>query len=108
MAKTYVWAQDAGHEWLAVKRSELAELGIESKISYFSYVKGGTVYLEGDCDAALFFEAYRTRNGAEPKTRMGKHWDQWPGRRFAHYTPPVAFTQQSEDVEPVEVDTAPF
>jgi len=83
--KTYIWANDAGHEWLAVKRTELVELGIENDISIFSYVKGGTVYLEGDCDAARFFDAYKAKFGREPQTRVGKHWDRWPGRSFEAY-----------------------
>ena len=89
MAKTYIWAHDAGHEWLAVKISELAELGIADKISAYSYQKGTTAYLEGDCDAAVFFEAYRARHGADPKTKQGKYWDVQPLRRFARYSTPV-------------------
>ena len=86
--KTYIWANDAGHEWLAVKASELDALGIAHKISAYSYVKGSTVYLEGDCDAAEFFNAYRAKFGRDPQTREGKHWDRWPGRSFASYTAP--------------------
>lgn len=47
---------DGGHGWYAVKRDKLASLGTLAKVSGFSYQKGGTVYLEEDCDAALFFE----------------------------------------------------
>ena len=83
---TFVWAQDAGHEWLAVKLSYVVSLGIKDKISSYSYVKGNTAYLEGDCDAAVFFDAYRNQFGKDPETRMGKHWDRWPGRSFQHYS----------------------
>lgn len=83
--KTYIWASDAGHEWLAVKISELVELNIEHKITEFSYVKGGTVYLEGDCDAATFINAYTAKFGTAPLTKAGKCWDRWPGRSFARY-----------------------
>lgn len=86
MAKEYIWAHDAGHEWLAVKASELVNLGIASKITSFSYVKGGTVYLEGDCDAATFIEAYKVQFGKAPNTRPGKMWDRWPGRSFPRYS----------------------
>ena len=86
--KTYIWAVDAGHEWLAVKMNELIELNIQHKISAYSYVKGSTVYLEGDCDAAEFIQAYRAKHGVDPKTKQGKVWDVQPLRRFARYTVP--------------------
>lgn len=89
MAKTYIWAHDAGHEWLAVKMKELVELNIEHKITSFSYVKGGTVYLEGDCDAAEFISAYTAKHGHAPKTKQGKYWDRQPCRSFDRYQTPV-------------------
>ena len=49
--------EDAGHGWLAVKRSLLKALGIEKDITDFSYQKGDTVYLEEDADATCFWEA---------------------------------------------------
>lgn len=57
--KVYVFHSDPGHGWLAVKLKELQELGIEDKISSFSYQKGATVYLEEDCDAGVFIEALK-------------------------------------------------
>ena len=87
--KTYIWAIDAGHEWLAVKIDELVDLGIQNDISSYSYMKGGTAYLEGDCDAARFFDAYKARHGVEPKTKEGKVWDRQPCRSFASYEAPV-------------------
>ena len=85
--KTYIWAVDAGHEWLAVKKQELEDLGIANDISTYSYQKGGTAYLEGDCDAARFIDAYKARHGVEPKTKQGKHWDRQPCRSFDMYVP---------------------
>src|SRR5210317_157877 len=87
--KTYIWAIDAGHEWLAVRKSELEDLGIADQISAYSYQKGSTAYLEGDCDAAVFFDAYKQKHGVEPKTKQGKHWDRQPCRSFAQYQAPV-------------------
>jgi hypothetical protein len=46
---------DGGHGWYSVKRSKLESMGVLSKVSGFSYQKGGSVYLEEDCDAGLFF-----------------------------------------------------
>jgi hypothetical protein len=59
--KTYVFHTDPGHGWLAVKRSELKDLGILHKVTPFSYQKGKTVYLEEDCDASLFIGAKREK-----------------------------------------------
>jgi len=96
--KTYIWAIDAGHEWLAVKMKELEELNIADKISSYSYVKGGTVYLEGDCDAAVFFDAYKAKHGVEPKTKQGKHWDRQPCRSFASYVAPSPITSSQDPI----------
>lgn len=87
--KTYIWAVDAGHEWLAVKKQELVDLGIANDISSYSYQKGGTAYLEGDCDAPRFFDAYFERHGVRPKTKQGKYWDRQPCRSFDQYVAPV-------------------
>ena len=85
--KTYIWAVDSGHEWLAVKKQELEDLGIANDISSYSYMKGGTAYLEGDCDAARFIDAYKQKHGVEPKTKQGKMWDRQPCRSFDMYVP---------------------
>jgi hypothetical protein len=96
--KTYIWAVDAGHEWLAVKIKELQELDIAHKISSFSYQKGGTAYLEGDCDAAVFFDAYKQKHGVEPKTKTGKQWDRQPCRSFASYVAPSPITSSQDPI----------
>jgi hypothetical protein len=87
--KTYIWAIDAGHEWLAVRKSELEDLGIADQISAYSYQKGSTAYLEGDCDAARFLDAYRAKYGVEAKTKEGKRWDTQPCRSFEQYVAPM-------------------
>lgn len=60
--KVYTFHCDGGHGWLAVKRSELATLGIADKVSSYSYQKGDTVYLEEDCDLTLFMDAKGIKN----------------------------------------------
>ena len=52
---------DPGHGWLEVKYSELKDLGIEDKISSYSYIKDDAVYLEEDCDAAVYFDAMKAK-----------------------------------------------
>lgn len=62
----FKYYQDAEHGWLAVKRTLLEELGILSKITESSYVKGATVYLEEDRDLQTFTAAYTAKFGKEP------------------------------------------
>ena len=53
--------EDPGHGWLEVQVSELRDLGIFDKITHYSYRKGGTAYLEEDCDAPTYLKAQRAR-----------------------------------------------
>jgi hypothetical protein len=55
--KTYIFHEDPGHGWLAVKLKELQDLNIVDKISSCSYIRGKTAYLEEDCDLSIFMEA---------------------------------------------------
>jgi hypothetical protein len=57
MNNTYELYSDAGHGWLRVEVAELYRLGIEYKITPFSYIFGETAYLEEDCDLATFMNA---------------------------------------------------
>lgn len=57
----YYFYSDPGHGWLAVNYDELVELGINDKISGYSYRKGNTVYLEEDCDMATFMNALEAK-----------------------------------------------
>jgi len=57
----YYFYSDPGHGWLAVNYDELVELGIQDKISSYSYVKGNTVYLEEDCDMSHFMDAMEAK-----------------------------------------------
>lgn len=50
---------DSGHGWGAVKRTLLESLGIADQVSGYSYQRGGTVYLEEDCDLSLLAHALR-------------------------------------------------
>lgn len=53
--------EDPGHSWLQCERQLLRELGIEEKVSSYSYQKGAIVYLEEDCDADLLLQALKAR-----------------------------------------------
>jgi hypothetical protein len=59
----FTFYADPGHGWLKVPRPLLKDLGIAGQISRFSYQNSGAVYLEEDCDAGLFKDAWEARNG---------------------------------------------
>ena len=82
--KVYVFHSDPGHGWLAVKEKELEALGLLEKVSGYSYIKGKTVYLEEDCDAALFFNAYEAVFGKKPTYRES-YLERTPIRYYAGY-----------------------
>ena len=83
--KVYIFHSDPGHGWLAVKEKELEALGLLDKISGYSYVKGKTVYLEEDCDAALFFNAYQAVFDKRPAYRES-FLERTPIRYYERYS----------------------
>jgi len=48
----FIFHTDPGHGWLEVDKDLVLKLG--TKISTYSYIKDGKVYLEEDCDATAF------------------------------------------------------
>ena len=85
--KTYTYYQDPGHGWLKVDRKMLKELNIHTEITGYSYQFGEYVYLEEDCDAGLFFEAYMKKFGVKPKHRSEHTNNQSKIRSYQSYCP---------------------
>jgi hypothetical protein len=52
---------DPGHGWVSVKLQTLIDLGIADKVSYYSYMRGSSAYLEEDCDLGLLYQACDSR-----------------------------------------------
>lgn len=89
--KVFDFISDPGHGWLKVPYRMLNALDIAHKISSYSYTRNGHVYLEEDCDAYEFVDAYRKKYGETPtfrekvsRTRPSKI------RSYDHYTVPNA------------------
>lgn len=59
---TYRLLEDPGHAWLEVPIAELISLGIDEKVSSYSYLSGRHAYLEEDCDMPLYVAAKLGRN----------------------------------------------
>ena len=83
MTTKYQYFQDPGHGWIAVPLTELKALGISEQISSYSYIMGATVYLEEDCDAALWFQTVTARGEAPAFQEI--HQDPCPIRGFCPY-----------------------
>ncbi len=66
---------DGGHGWLEVPRAELSALGLEARVSEYSYlsVDGSVAYLEEDCDAPLFIEAFNATRFTYPAYQYVEH-----------------------------------
>lgn len=75
---------DPGHGWASVPMRLLIELGIDNKVSTYSYQRGKRVYLEEDCDLSLLIGALRER-GVTPEW-VEHHTDRRsPIRSYDHY-----------------------
>lgn len=71
--KTFTVFADPGHAWLKVSLKDLKLVGVNLElITPFSFRRGDFVYLEEDCDVAVFFEKYKERFGYYPKNET-KH-----------------------------------
>ena len=64
---TYTYHTDPGHGWIEVPIVDLVVLGLQTRISGYSYTDGQSIYLEEDRDAALWVDEYHRRHGHAPK-----------------------------------------
>lgn len=67
MNKGYTFYTDPGHGWLEVPLADIEALGIRKEISHYSFLNGSIAYLEEDCDAGLFLQAYKNKYGEAPE-----------------------------------------
>jgi hypothetical protein len=95
---------DPSHGWLAVKVAELESLGLMDKITPFSYVKGGTAYLEEDVDMMTYLnlmeaEGYHITvvQTVSDKKSIIRYYDKFPSK----------MTIQTEDVQNVVDEVSP-
>jgi len=84
MPNVFTFHTDAGHGWLEVPRGLLADLQILGDITPYSYQHGDAVYLEEDCDAGRFADAFAEVYGARPFVE-DTYQDPSPVRAFARF-----------------------
>jgi hypothetical protein len=66
--KTFTFHVDPGHGWLGVSEDDIALVGLSiDNFTRYSYRCAGNLYLEEDCDAAVFVAAFIRRFGEEPR-----------------------------------------
>lgn len=80
---------DPAHGWLEVNRADLDALDIAHKVSRYSYERADRVYLEEDCDAALYFEAAKAKGWVLHMTEKNEPRNDSPVRNFERYQPRV-------------------
>ena len=68
---------DPGHSWFEVPYDLIVDLGIENRISSCSYRQLGTCYLEEDCDAPLFIDAWMKHYGESEFPVESVRHDYW-------------------------------
>ena len=64
---TYKFISDPGHGWLEVPHQDLIDLGVDNKISKYSYLdrSSNMAYLEEDLDAGVFMDRYKEVVGSD-------------------------------------------
>ena len=83
MTKNLKFISDPGHGWLSVKLSDLKELGIEDKISSYSYMTLSRAYLEEDLDMSIYINAAKEK-GWDLNIK-DSHVDNTPIRNYSSY-----------------------
>jgi predicted small secreted protein len=56
---SYVYHQDSAHGWLEVPTRELRIMGLQDRITFYSYLRQGKAYLEEDVDMGTFLDIRR-------------------------------------------------
>lgn len=83
-----LFISDYSHGWARVKIDLLKKLGIEDKISSYSYINGNYVYLEEDCDASILLDTLKERK-IEYKIQTAKRCPQRSHiRKYQSYVKP--------------------
>ena len=76
---------DPGHGWCPVPLTELQELGIDHKITSYSYHKGDIVYLEEDYDFGIYINRLKELHPDMEFTIKEQHDDRCPIRNYKQY-----------------------
>lgn len=84
LKKHYTFFSDPGHGWLKVPKGDLKFVGVDVRISHYSYMTGGFAFLEEDCDANRFLDALKAL-GVEFELNYVNDDDYSPIREYSPY-----------------------
>ena len=62
MVRNYTRIYDPGHSWMEVPIRDVRDAGVYNKITQYSPIKGGKMYLEEDCDLYTLYKALMDKN----------------------------------------------
>jgi hypothetical protein len=104
---SYIYHQDSGHGWLEVPVGEIRAMGLEKRITPYSYLYRDKAYLEEDLDAGTFLDIRKLL--PKPVAIQNNHMDGMCYiRDFPHYKAenimvgkekPARKTSRSKDIE---------
>lgn len=97
--KTFIFHTDPGHGWLEVTQLDLDDLLLTYiDFSEYSFTDGATrLFLEEDCDAGIFLEAYKAKHGADSFRFDERNVNQ--SHKIRNYTRlPATYTEDLTDV----------
>jgi hypothetical protein len=78
---------DAGHGWFEVSWALVQALGIEYKITAYSYQEADRVYLEEDCDGTTLMGALVNKSNLAPQFNHISYAGDAPMRSMRKYSP---------------------
>jgi hypothetical protein len=103
----YVFHQDSGHGWLEVPAREIKAMGLEGRITSYSYLHEDKAYLEEDLDAGTFLDMRKLL--PKPVAIQNNYMDGMCRiRDYPHYRPenivvekekPAQKSSRSKDIE---------
>ncbi|SHH47287.1 hypothetical protein [Bradyrhizobium erythrophlei] len=83
---TFVFHTDPGHGWLEVSMHEMKAVNLNPyDFSHYSYRQHNVFYLEEDCDAQKFVDAYKKKHGHSPIIT-----EKYAERTFIRSLPPIS------------------
>lgn len=87
MSKAFTFFSDPGHGWIRVTPADCAAVGLSAdSFTRYSFRDAEYFYLEEDCDASRFVEAYTAKHGNAPAFKESHRNSDSPIRHKARLT----------------------